>query len=213
MKRLALIAGALVLGLLWFGILPFSDRGSFSVHMVAHMGVVAIASPLIAFGISGSRFDFTAGHLWLTPMLASVLELFAVWGWHIPAMRELSEGSVPFAALEQMVFLTAGLTLWLSCLGGAASGREARRLAGTFGLLFTSMHMTLLGALLSLSPRPLYGAGEVSCFGISLTALADQQTGGVVMLLVGAIVYLAGGVALLAGMLRHDPAPELEGNA
>ena len=75
------------------------------------------------------------------------------------------------------------------------------------------MHMTLLGALLSLSPRPLYGGGEVSCFGVPLTALADQQTGGVVMLLVGAIVYLAGGVALLAGMLRHDPAPELEGNA
>ena len=63
------------------------------------------------------------------------------------------------------------------------------------------MHMTLLGALLSLSPRPLYGVGEVSCFGVTLGAAVDQQTGGVVMLLVGAVVYLLGGVLLLSSAL------------
>lgn len=202
MKRVALIAGLVLLAILWSGILPFSDRASFSVHMVVHMGVVAGAAPLIALGISGTRFDFTMGSVWLTPLLASVFELFAVWGWHIPVMRALSENSILFAGLEQVVFLGAGLTLWLSCFGGAISGREERRLSGTFGLLFTSMHMTLLGALLTLSPRPLYGNGEVSCFGIPLTASADQQMGGVVMLLVGAVVYLAGGVSLLAGTLN-----------
>lgn len=202
MKRSALIGGLILLAILWIGILPFADRSSFSAHMVVHMGVVAGAAPLIALGLSGTYFDFTNGRVWLTPLLASVLELFAVWGWHIPAMRTLSESSLVFAMAEQLIFLAAGLTLSLSCLGGAAWGREGRRLAGTFGLLFTSMHMTLLGALLALSPRPLYGDGEVSCFGIPLSAAADQQAGGVVMLLVGAVVYLAGGVALLAGTLN-----------
>lgn len=209
MKRIALIAGCLLLAILWGGILPFSDRASFSVHMVAHMGVVAGAAPLIALGLSGTRFDFTIGSVWLTPLLASVLELFAVWGWHIPTTRVLSETSILFTGLEQLVFLAAGLTLWLSCFGGAMSGREERRLSGTFGLLFTSMHMTLLGALLTLSPRPLYGDREVSCFGIPLTPAVDQQVGGVVMLLVGAVVYLTGGVALLASTLRVR-APILE---
>jgi len=187
---------------LWAIILPFADRTSFSIHMIVHMGVVAGAAPLLAIGLSGTRFDFTSRQIWLSPLLASVIELFAVWGWHIPAMRALSESSVLFAALEQAIFLGAGLTLWLSCLGGWQVGREERRLAGTFGLLFTSMHMTLLGALLALSPRPLYGEGEVSCFGVILSAAADQQAGGVVMLLVGAVVYLAGGVALLARTLN-----------
>lgn len=209
MKRVALIAGCLLLAILWIGILPFSDRSSFSVHMVVHMGVVAGAAPLLAFGLSGTRFNFTIGSIWLTPLLASVLELFAVWGWHIPAMRALSETSALFAGLEQLVFLGAGLTLWLSCFGGSISGREEGRLSGTFGLLFTSMHMTLLGALLTLSPRPLYGEGGVSCFGFPLSAAADQQMGGVVMLLVGAVVYLAGGVALLAGTLNAK-SPVLE---
>jgi cytochrome c oxidase assembly factor CtaG len=64
------------------------------------------------------------------------------------------------------------------------------------------MHMTLLGALLSLSPCPLYGAGEVTCFGAVLDAGQDQQVGGVVMLLVGAVVYLAGGISLFAHCWR-----------
>lgn len=209
MRHAATLAGVFILALLWLGILPFSDRASFSVHMIVHMGVVAAAAPLLAIGLSGSRFDFTIGRHWLTPMLASVFELFAVWGWHVPAMRALSENSFAFATLEQLVFLAAGLTLWLSCFGGAAIGREERRLAGVFGLLFTSMHMTLLGALLTLSPRPLYGEGEVTCFGIPLSGATDQQAGGVIMLLVGAVIYLAGGVALLAGMLDHRT-PSLE---
>lgn len=207
MTKAALTTGLVMLLLLWAVLLPFADRSSFSVHMIAHMGVVAGAAPLVAVGISGTERDLTAGRAWFTPLLASVIELFAVWIWHIPALRALSESSIAFAALEQAIFFGAGLALWLACLGSGLAGREERRLAGTFGLLLTSMHMTLLGALLALSPRPLYGEGEVTCLGVTLDAAADQQVGGVVMLLVGAAVYLAGGVVLLARML-NAPVPD-----
>ncbi|MEN3148372.1 cytochrome c oxidase assembly protein [Neorhizobium sp. IRAMC:178] len=206
MRKTVLMIGLVLLFALWT-VLPLADQASFTVHMIAHMGVVAGAAPLIAIGLSGTRFDFLSSPPWLTPIMASLIELFAVWTWHIPALRALSETSSILAALEQLVFLGAGLVLWLSCLGGAAAGREERRLAGTFGLLFTSMHMTLLGALLALSPRPLYGEGDVSCLGVILSAAVDQQAGGVVMLLVGAAVYLAGGVALLARTL-NAPLPD-----
>jgi putative membrane protein len=202
MKRASLVAGLLLLAILWLGILAFGERDSFSIHMIVHMGVVAGAAPLIALGLSGSRQDLTMRWPWFTPVLASMVELVAVWGWHLPAARELAEASWLVTALEQASFLAAGVLLWLSCLGGALDGREGRRLAGTFGLLFTSMHMTLLGALLALSPRPLYGSADVSCFGVPLSAAVDQQAGGVVMLLVGAIVYLLGGVTLLATTLE-----------
>ncbi|WP_105400576.1 cytochrome c oxidase assembly protein [Neorhizobium sp. T7_12] len=206
MRKTALITGLVLLFVSWT-VLPLADRASFTVHMIAHMGVVAGAAPLIAVGLSGTRFDLLSNLPWLTPLTASLIELFAVWTWHIPALRARSETSPLIAVLEQLIFLGAGLALWLSCLGGAATGREERRLAGTFGLLFTSMHMTLLGALLALSPRPLYGDGEVSCLGVTLSAAVDQQAGGVVMLLVGAAVYLAGGVALLARTL-NAPLPD-----
>jgi putative membrane protein len=202
MKRVCLATGLLLLLIFWGVLLPFADRASFTIHMIAHMGIVAGAAPLIAIGLSGTRADFSARWVWFTPVVASVVELLAVWAWHIPALRLGSESSSVIAAVEQVTFLAAGLALWLSCLGGLQEGRDGRRLAGAFGLLFTSMHMTLLGALLALSPRALYGVGDVTCFGFTFSPLVDQQAGGVIMLLVGAAVYLAGGVSLLATTLN-----------
>lgn len=205
MKRACLVAGIVLLAVLWGFLLPFADRGSFTIHMIAHMGVVAAAAPLMAIGLSGTGVDLAARRPWFSPVVASIVELLAVWTWHIPVLRTLSESSGSIAAIEQMTFLVAGLALWLSCFGGFETGREGRRMAGAFGLLFTSMHMTLLGALLALSPRSLYGAGNVTCFGIPLSPVLDQQVGGVIMLLVGAAVYLAGGVSLLATTLNAGP--------
>jgi putative membrane protein len=202
-RRASFILGLFVLALIWFGPLLDVWRGSFSAHMLAHMGVVAIAAPLIAIGIPLSpRPD--ASKAFAIALPASVIELIVVWSWHAPALRALAESSLFATAGEQATFLAAGLFLWLACLprrGSDAAGNAA----GAFALLLTSIHMTLLGALLALTPRPLYGADEVSCFGVSLSAQQDQELGGVIMLLVGAAVYLAGGVTLLARMLTTPP--------
>ncbi len=204
-KRVMFGCGLLVLSAAW-ALLIFENAASFSVHMITHMAVVAGAAPLLALSISGSRYDRVATSRILTPLTASLIELIVVWGWHLPALRALSESSAIVRMLEQACFLTAGLILWLSCFGGSGEARDERRLGGTLGLLFTTMHMTLLGALLALSPRPLYGDGFVTCFGTTLSAGEDQQVGGVVMLMVGAAVYLAGGVTLLARTLTA-PSP------
>jgi putative membrane protein len=207
MKRPMFSSGLLVLCAAW-ALLIFENAAAFSVHMIAHMAVVAGAAPLLALSLSGTRYDRISTSRILTPITASLIELVVVWGWHLPALRALSQSAGVFRVAEQACFLAAGLILWLSCLGGSGEARDERRLGGTLGLLFTTMHMTLLGALLALSPRPLYGDGLVTCFGTVLSAGEDQQVGGVVMLMVGAAVYLAGGVALLSRTLN---APETTG--
>jgi putative membrane protein len=68
------------------------------------------------------------------------------------------------------------------------------------------MHMTLLGALLALPPRALYvHAGHPAG---ALPPLDDQHLGGAVMLVVGGVSYLAGGLALVAALLRRRAVPE-----
>lgn len=201
MRRISLILGFILLNIAWT-LLVLGDPASFSVHMTVHMAVVAGVAPLLAVGISGTRYDLVSKSRIVTPLVASMIELVTVWGWHLPALRALAESAPAFRVLEQVSFLAAGLVLWLSCFGGTGAEQDQRRLGGTLGLLFTSMHMTLLGALLSLAPRPLYGEGFVTCFGVPLSAGQDQQIGGVVMLMVGAAVYLAGGVTLLARTLN-----------
>lgn len=201
MKRAVLIIGVLLLAIIWSGPLFAAGENSFTGHMLAHMGVVAIASPLIALGLAGTGWDFSRRSRLFSPLPASLLELVVVWMWHAPALRLMAESSMAAAAAEQASFLAAGLILWLSCIGHNGHDRNERSAAGAFGLLFTSVHMTLLGALLALTPRPLYGTVEVTCLGVTLSAGQDQALGGVVMLFVGAAVYLAGGLALLGRLL------------
>ena len=72
-----------------------------------------------------------------------------------------------------------------------------RAAAGVVALLLTSMHMTLLGALLALSPRPLYAHA-----GHGPSALDEQHLGGAIMLGVGGVSYLAGGLWLSVRLLH-----------
>lgn len=195
MKPVALAAGLGLLVVIWAGPLLSQDRASFAAHMLAHMGVVALAAALLAVSIAGTRWDFSGVHPGLA-VPATIIEFAVVWGWHAPAMRLLANNSAAGAFVEQASFLAAGLLLWVCCIGRAGSPA-----AGAFALLLTSMHMTLLGALLALAPRPLFGEGTVTCLGLSLDAAQDQHLGGVLMLMIGGAVYLAGGLSLVARLL------------
>lgn len=199
MKRLCLAAGLVLLASVWLGPLLAEWRGSFAAGMVAHMAVVAVAAPLIAIGLP-EKWRPGRGMPAVVTVLASLFELLAVWGWHAPAMQRLAESSLVGTVAEQVTFLLAGVLLWVTSF--AAPGERLYAAAGAFALLLTSMHMTLLGALLALSMRPLYGSGEVTCFGVVLTGMQDQQLGGVTMLLVGAVVYLAGGLTLVTKLVN-----------
>ena len=198
MRRASLAAGLLVLALVWLGPLLGTWRESFSAGMVAHMGVVAVAAPLIALGLPAA-WRFGPSMPAALPVVASLVELFAVWGWHAPAIRAAVETSVAVTVVEQATFLAAGVLLWSTSF--AAPGQRMHAASGAAALLLTSIHMTLLGALVSLSPRPLYGAGDVTCFGVVLDAGQDQQLGGVVMLAIGAVIYMAGGLTLVSRLL------------
>ncbi len=68
MKRAALWSGLLLLAIIWAGPLLDTDRESFAAHMLAHMGVVAIAAPLIAIGLSGTRWDFVGRRRLISPI-------------------------------------------------------------------------------------------------------------------------------------------------
>lgn len=199
MRRASLAGGVLILALVWLGPLPALARQAFSAHMLMHMGVVAVAAPLIAIGVAGGRFDPARKVPRLfAPIQASILELVVVWAWHAPALHHAARHDAGMLFLEQGMFFLAGVWIWLSAFGGDASSRDRRGAAGIVALLLTAMHMTLLGALLGLTPRPLYAHAEGFA---ALSALDDQHLGGAIMLLVGGVSYLAGGVWLAARLL------------
>ncbi|SDY71410.1 cytochrome c oxidase assembly protein [Citreimonas salinaria] len=176
-----LLPGLGLLALIW--LLPLETIVPvFAAHMLRHMTLVALAAPLVVLGLPSAT-----GALRVSPLFASMAELVVVWSWHLPAAHEFGRLTSIGFATEQASFLVVGLLVWAGCL------RSDRPLAGAAGLLITSMHMTLLGALLILAPRVLYGTSP---------DLAGQRVGGMLMLGIGTPVYLIAGLTLVSLALR-----------
>ena len=189
--RVSIAAGLALLAALWAGPLPDLAATAFSAHMTLHMGVVAVAAPLLAVGLAASPFHVRHSKSVLAnPILASAVELVVVWAWHTPALHEAARSQGAIFAVEQGSFLVVGVWLWLAALGGRPPYQQ-RVWAGVAALLFTSIHMTLLGSLFTFAPRALYGTHSPGAH-----ALADQHLGGGIMLLVGGVSYLVGGLSL-----------------
>lgn len=202
--------GIAVLVAAWLGPLPDLAGRLFAAHMGMHVAVVAVAAPLIAIGLADTRVDLAAwspgrvapaltSPVLASPVIASVAELLVIWAWHTPALHQSARLASGFLVWEQGMFFAAALWVWMAAFGGGRRGSGARMGAGIAALLMTSMHMTLLGALLAVTSRPLYPL----CGGSpALTPVQDQQLGGVLMLAFGGISYLAGALVLLGRLLR-----------
>lgn len=164
---------------------------AFPAHMARHMILVALAAPALVLAAPG-LFRAMA-----VPVLAgAVAEFLIVWGWHLPQLHAAARGSLAPFLLEQALFLAGGLLVWAGAL-------TAPPLAGAGALLLTSMHMTLLGALLVLA-----GADVYAQWCGTPPDLPAQQVGGMMMLGIATPAYLLGGLVLAARALR-DPAEEV----
>jgi putative membrane protein len=197
-RRVLLMSGVATLAVVWLGPLPRLAAEHFSAHMTVHMAVVAIAAPLLALATATRWWCGPSdGSACVSAIAASVVELVVVWTWHTPLLHHAARTSAAAFVAEQATFLASGYAVWFFALAQGSRPDGSRSGAGIVALLLTSMHMTLLGALIGLAPRPLYS--HVSAPDI---ALADQHLGGAIMLLVGGTAYLAGGLALAARLVR-----------
>jgi len=206
MRGTILACGLLTLAIAWLGPLPALAAHRFSAHMTMHMAVVAVAAPLIGLAVAGGRFDpARVAPAAFSPIPASLVELVVVWAWHTPAPHQFARTSSSGLFAEQAMFLASGLLVWTAAVGGPRddAGRTAR---GIVALLLTSMHMTLLGALIALAPRPLFAHAAAAPEAL----LDEQHLGGAIMLLVGGASYLAGGLWLSASLLAPRPGTPTE---
>lgn len=192
---IAPVAGLLLLAAAWFGLGPVAGH-SFTAHMAMHVTVVAVAAPLLSTALARRH----AASSWLrsaaaAPVVASAAEFVVIWGWHLPAAHDFARAQPTGLLLEQASFLFTALWLWTAALARPAHQEDPAG-AGVLALLLTSMHMVLLGTLLTLAPRPLYAHAR---------GLDDLHAGGIVMLVGGGLPYLAGGLALAWRLLDRKP--------
>jgi putative membrane protein len=180
------------------------SRTAFAAHMILHLGVVSLAAPLVGLGIvrlglARALLPAAAG----SAIFASLLDLAVVWGWHLPVLHEAASREPLLFAVQQGSFLLAGVAVWVAALSSEEGGAF---LGGLLALLFTGMHMTMLGVLLLAAPELLYDPSL--CLGIfGFERLDDQRLGGVLMASLGGLPYLLGGLLLVARILRPERDP------
>lgn len=188
-----------------------SDHFLFSVHMVQHLLEILVMVPLLMAGIPASAFHGIlrrplAAQLFrgLTHpvggllMLASTLVVF-----HLPAVYDLTLRSESFHFAEHAAFLVAAFCFWWPLAG---DDPDRPRLAGgmrVFYLVWATNLMMPLNVLLVFTRQPWYHPYTLAPRLWGLSALADQQAGGLIMAL-GILVVFAG-VAVRA-LVRYDPA-------
>jgi putative membrane protein len=198
-------------------VMPLDAQGSllFSAHMVQHELLMLVAAPLLVLGrplalwawglpqpwcrAAGRLFHHPAWRVpWLIvtgPLAAWLVHALALWLWHVPALFEAALNDSSVHSWQHLGFLFSALLFWWSVLGAVTREEQGAALVS----LFTTMvHTGALGALLTLARTPWYPhyLGTTVPFGI--TALEDQQLGGLIMWLPASAVYIVCGLALAA---------------
>ena len=203
---------------------PIHSAGSalFSAHMIQHELLMAVAAPLLVLGkpavsmiwglpvsmrrpAGGFFVSPAVSRLWsmLTrPLVAFLLHGSAIWIWHAPGLYDASVTSEAVHAAQHFSFLGTALLFWWSIFHSAH--RRSSQGFAVLSLFLTGIHTTLLGAVLTVAETPIYQAySDLTTAQWGLSALEDQQLGGIIMWVPGSIVYMAAALYLMLGFLRR----------
>lgn len=193
-------------------------------HMVQHALLQMVAPPLLVLGapwlavwrpvssvggrrrlsrwIVGSRVLRGAARFFAAPAVAWGLFLGVIWLSHLPAVFDFAARHPLVHETEHLVFLATGLLFWSRVLDSPpfrARLTHVRRLGylvaaglseAALAVVILAQHAPLYAPYRGLSPRPEH-----------LTALADQQLGGAIMLEPASIPLLIAIIWSIGGLL------------
>ncbi len=193
----------------------------FSLHMVQHVILLVVAAPLLVLGrplvaylwalppplrkgagrvLARSPARITLATLG-RPVVGWSLYAGIVWLWHVPTLYEAALLSEWVHALQHGTFVLAALVFWWAAL------EFGRRRRGGYGLgviyfFTTALHGSAFGALLTFARDAWYPFYEGRTVAWGLTALQDQQFGGLVMWIPAGLVYLVAALVFLFSWVR-----------
>ncbi len=185
----------------------------FTAHMVQHLLLADLAPILLLVGLSRAflrpavrrlrPLEERLGPL-AHPAVALVLYVGLMWLWHVPAMYQLALDHAWAHALEHASFFTAGMAFWWYLVEPVP---PRHRLTGAWALAYLATAkglMGVLGVVLAFSPDALYSTYEDAPRTWGLTAVEDQNVGGLVMMVEQSLVLVIAFAVFFARMLERS---------
>ena len=194
-----------------------SDHFLFSAHMVQHLLLSLVVTPLLLLGTPGwllrplvrSPRVQRWGRLITHPVMAFSVFNVVLIVWHLPDLYDLTLREHSIHILEHLAFLAAGVIAWWPLLSPI---EEVPRVSYPVQLLYIfgqSVPMGFLGAVITFSGDVLYSFYAEAPRVWAISPLTDQQIGGVIMKSAAGVVFLlALGIVFFVWAGREEQAAE-----
>jgi putative membrane protein len=175
------------------------DEYLFSAHMVQHMLICVVAPPLWLLGTPGwmlsplfRRPAVARVARWLThPAVAFALFNGTLWLWHAPTLYDATLSNEYLHIFEHLTFVVTAVIFWWAVLSPIPEVPRISHGVAILYLFIACQPMVALGALLTFAANPLYHPYVIAPRLNGISALGDQQAGGLIMWLPTNIPYLA----------------------
>jgi cytochrome c oxidase assembly factor CtaG len=185
----------------------------FSVHMVQHMLLLAVAAPLLLAGapvrpllrglpvtlrhsvvraLARNTAFRALVHVLRQPLVAAALYVVGLYAWHVPALYDAAVENPTIHVLEHTWFFGTALLFWSVVIDPVpfrATLPYAARIP--FLLLVGAAQNTILGGLLAFSDRLYYVHYATTTAAYGLDPVIDQHLGGAIMWVPGDLIFLA----------------------
>jgi len=173
-----------------------SDRYLFSAHMAQHLLLTLLFPPLLLYGspawivrpILGVRGVMPVARVLTRPVIAAALFTAPIVVWHVPVFYEAALRHHNLHILQHLVFLATAVVMWWPVLSPVPELPRIPYPGQMLYLFLLGLPMSITGALITLSDTVLYPFyAEAPRLASGLDALADQQIGGLLMWVIGAL--------------------------
>ena len=179
-------------------------------HMIQHMLIMMLAAPLFVLAVPlyiylwalplsirhkvKPLYRWLYGHktgwyfLW-QPLLLWSLFAFTLWIWHLPQFYEAALRTEWLHDIQHISFFVTSCLFWRVLLDPIHRFKMGRAL-GIFYLFATTLHATLLGVFMTLSPKLWYKFYQEKTLSWNMSALEDQQLAGLIMWMPACSIYI-----------------------
>jgi len=173
-----------------------SDRYLFSAHMAQHLLLTLLFPPLLLYGspawivrpILGVRGVMPVARVLTRSVVAAAVFTAPIILWHVPLFYEAALRNHNLHILQHLVFLTTAVIMWWPVLSPVPELPRIPYPGQMLYLFLLGLPMSITGALITLSDKVLYPFyAQAPRVGRGLDPLADQQIGGLLMWVLGAL--------------------------
>jgi len=220
-RAAAWMGGLFVVGLALEGPPDVYAEALFSVHMVQHLLLTAIAAPLFAMAapvtlllrvvspnvrggfvlpILHSRLVGAVTH----PLVAWIVFAAVMWGTHFSPLFDAALEDSPIHHFEHFLYLGAAMLFWWPVVG---ADPIRHRLGWTARLVYLGTALpwnSFLGVAIQSAPTVLYPHYATVARNWGPTPLLDQQAAGAIMWVGGDLAFLAALLLVVAGLLADE---------